>query len=707
MWRKISSLCDGVKKKKRGRREGIVRPGERASERPPPPPPSLALPAASTSFCLHPTNSHASRLLLLLSPSAPPAATASDEDAPTTSAGGDTPPTALPRPSSPPSAPPGSGRARRRRAGPPASTDGDYTTTGRRKRRDTGLERPAARAWDDGEKARFEAAIEQHGRDWTAVAAAVGSRDRRGVASHAQKQFIRWAMEGRRLPPAVEAVGGPGYTISGRVLDPHSASARAYGLRPERVAELLAAGAVLPGVLPPDDPACCVFQPGGQGWVPGAEAAPAARAGAGGRRRATGKAPAGAGASAPAAARPPAPPPPPSRSPTPPPPAPRTEYAASRPKRAAAGPGKASLGATLEALDLLPCRSFSGPPGSSGPLAQPYALSVGRAATAVMDLHAHLCSKEVIGLLGGAWDPEKRALAVAAAFPCKRLAGSLSGTSVELDPAAEVAARAAMAAAGLAPVGWYHSHPIFEPTPSKKDAENQRNYQALFACGSGCGAEPFVGAIVGPYDRTLPSPAAALTWFVVAKGGGGGGACCGSGVAPFSLRHSVGPPAQVEAPASAAGRGRCPTAPPPTSLADDLVSLAKECAAEADAVGLGAAWRGFSELCAGGGGVAGPPLTKAQKAFASLARHLAPGPGVGPLIAALARELGVDGGLAARAAGVVGGAGGAAAGAPAAPARPADSLTAAPLPRAAERIKEKTDLSSGETRGREKVGEKE
>jgi hypothetical protein len=54
-----------------------------------------------------------------------------------------------------------------------------------------------------------------------------------------------------------------------------------------------------------------------------------------------------------------------------------------------------------------------------------------------------------------------------------------------------------------------------------------------------------------------------------------------------------------------------------------------------------------------------------------------------PLVAALARKLGVDGGLAARAAGVVGGAGGAAAGAPAAPARTADTLTAAPLPRAA------------------------
>lgn len=36
-----------------------------------------------------------------------------------------------------------------------------------------------------------------------------------------------------------------------------------------------------------------------------------------------------------------------------------------------------------------------------------------------------------------------------------------------------------MSAAGQRCVGWYHSHPVFEPRPSLKDMENQRNYQAL------------------------------------------------------------------------------------------------------------------------------------------------------------------------------------------------------------------------------------
>ena len=51
----------------------------------------------------------------------------------------------------------------------------------------------------------------------------------------------------------------------------------------------------------------------------------------------------------------------------------------------------------------------------------------------------------------------------------------------------------------------YHSHPVFEPRPSQKDCENQRNYQALFRCGE-TGLEPFLGAIIGPYNPQLPSP---------------------------------------------------------------------------------------------------------------------------------------------------------------------------------------------------------
>lgn len=72
----------------------------------------------------------------------------------------------------------------------------------------------------------------------------------------------------------------------------------------------------------------------------------------------------------------------------------------------------------------------------------------------VMDVHAHLCACEIIGLLGGRWEPSSRRLSVVAAFPCTRLAGSHSGTSVEVDPEAQVAALHQMEQRGLTSVGW-------------------------------------------------------------------------------------------------------------------------------------------------------------------------------------------------------------------------------------------------------------
>ena len=48
-------------------------------------------------------------------------------------------------------------------------------------------------------------------------------------------------------------------------------------------------------------------------------------------------------------------------------------------------------------------------------------------------------------------------------------------------------------------VGWYHSHPSFAALPSMIDIDNQRRQQV--ARRTAAGAEPYVGAIVGPWDR--------------------------------------------------------------------------------------------------------------------------------------------------------------------------------------------------------------
>jgi len=128
---------------------------------------------------------------------------------------------------------------------------------------------------------------------------------------------------------------------------------------------------------------------------------------------------------------------------------------------------------------------------------------------------------------------------------------------------------------GLRVVGWYHSHPTFQPQPSVIDINNQFMSQcnardaagahgccppwpvtqafgahwglkwcntagrehtgrwstscalaAAAADGPTCpppplaGDEPYVAAIVSPYDRRLPGTQSALTWFVVDSGAG-------------------------------------------------------------------------------------------------------------------------------------------------------------------------------------------
>lgn len=46
-----------------------------------------------------------------------------------------------------------------------------------------------------------------------------------------------------------------------------------------------------------------------------------------------------------------------------------------------------------------------------------------------------------------------------------------------MDPVSEMAARELFEQKGLDVVGWYHSHPTFEPQPSIRDIENQTSYQ--------------------------------------------------------------------------------------------------------------------------------------------------------------------------------------------------------------------------------------
>lgn len=104
-------------------------------------------------------------------------------------------------------------------------------------RASAGTARPDARSWTEDEERLFREGLELHGRNWAAVASHIGSRDAKSVTSHTQKYLVKLCMEGRLLPPKM-AESGAGYTLSGKLLDPDSASARAYGFKPATTARM-------------------------------------------------------------------------------------------------------------------------------------------------------------------------------------------------------------------------------------------------------------------------------------------------------------------------------------------------------------------------------------------------------------------------------------------------------------------------------------
>ena len=135
---------------------------------------------------------------------------------------------------------------------------------------------------------------------------------------------------------------------------------------------------------------------------------------------------------------------------------------------------------------------------------QPFAVKVCPDAAFVADLHAHLSDSEIIGLLGGRYVSTERCLYVQAAFPCKSTSREDAGlTDVEMDPVSQVDAVKAITDHGMTVVGWYHSHPRFQPDPSITDIQNQSNYHRLYQSeffeSQSSHICPFVELIIGTY----------------------------------------------------------------------------------------------------------------------------------------------------------------------------------------------------------------
>ncbi|KAI9251008.1 hypothetical protein BDA99DRAFT_522393 [Phascolomyces articulosus] len=185
------------------------------------------------------------------------------------------------------------------------------------------------------------------------------------------------------------------------------------------------------------------------------------------------------------------------------------EIKPSRPKRVIKRPHHHFDGAGYDPFRLVPLAHYD------DEYVAPFIVDITSDALLIMDFHSHLAHTEIIGLLGGKFEdhygnsnsgqssasPSQKILKVQSVFPCK---STSTGIQCEMDPASEMKAREVFAEKGYSVVGWYHSHPTFEPHPSIRDIENQTSYQTLFR-DENSGDEPFIGVIVTPYDTDTVS----------------------------------------------------------------------------------------------------------------------------------------------------------------------------------------------------------
>ncbi|XP_078263436.1 histone H2A deubiquitinase MYSM1 isoform X2 [Rhinoraja longicauda] len=166
--------------------------------------------------------------------------------------------------------------------------------------------------------------------------------------------------------------------------------------------------------------------------------------------------------------------------------------------------GPRQLRSSLDPFQLIPCLCFS------EDKLEPFQVNVAAAALLVMDMHAHVSMAEVIGLLGGRYSSGKGVLEICVAEPCNSLS---TGLQCEMDPVSQTQASEALAGRGYSIVGWYHSHPAFDPNPSLRDIDTQAKYQNYFSRG---GAQ-FVGMIISPYNSSNSLPYSQVTCLIVSE----------------------------------------------------------------------------------------------------------------------------------------------------------------------------------------------
>ncbi|NXY82083.1 MYSM1 deubiquitinase, partial [Alcedo cyanopectus] len=164
--------------------------------------------------------------------------------------------------------------------------------------------------------------------------------------------------------------------------------------------------------------------------------------------------------------------------------------------------GSRQVKSSFDPFQLIPCCLFT------EEKQEPFQVKVSSEALLIMDLHSHVSMAEVIGLLGGRYSEADKIVEVCAAEPCNSLS---TGLQCEMDPVSQTQASETLAARGFSVIGWYHSHPAFDPNPSIRDIDTQAKYQSYFSRGGAM----FIGMIISPYNRNNPLPYSQMTCLVI------------------------------------------------------------------------------------------------------------------------------------------------------------------------------------------------
>jgi len=344
--------------------------------------------------------------------------------------------------------------------------------------------------WSTEEEGAFLRGLETYGRDWSKIAELVNTRDSKNVRSHAQRHFMRLWYNNKELPAKVQE-SGKGHTLSGKLLDPESAYARLFlKNKPKRESKF----PIPEPIVRSEKMKTSIKELDTD--VPKKAANKKRRSET---RHDTEK-------SAYHAALP-------------------RRY---NPKRRRCNQSYKEICIKLDNADPLELHKYQCYRSQFG-MEQPYQVSVSPLAVVMADFHSHLSTnEEIIGLLVGSWDKDRRIMRVLCAKPCASMQdGEDASVNVEMNPVSELEIREwirtkeASNFCGVPEpvvVGWYHSHPVFEPIPSTKDIENHRRWQRLLE--NSCDVwdtVPFVGLIIGPWDIGMINEMSVQKWFSVKK----------------------------------------------------------------------------------------------------------------------------------------------------------------------------------------------